>query len=115
LDAFLQSSTSAFSDRNALTHHLRAHADSQLGSKLTASTFSGEPQKDLLDKAGLPHVDQYATRHTTAALLDELGVSEDVRMQIMGHSSKVDQKAYPHVDKARARAALTKLETLLSD
>ncbi|MGV0595650.1 tyrosine-type recombinase/integrase [Mycolicibacterium porcinum] len=70
--------------------------------------------KQILDKAALPHVDQYATRHTTATMLDELGVSEDVRMQIMGHSSKVAHKAYQHVDQTRARAALEQLGELLS-
>jgi integrase len=62
--------------------------------------------KDLLDAAGLPHVDQYSTRHTTATLLDEMGVTQDVRMFIMGHSSKVAASMYLHADDSRARAAL---------
>lgn len=66
----------------------------------------------LLDAADLPRIDQYATRHTTATLLDELGVPQDVRMQIMGHSSKVAAKAYVHVDQTRTRAALEKLAIL---
>ncbi|MGK2880841.1 MAG: site-specific integrase [Mycobacterium sp.] len=69
----------------------------------------------LLEKAGLPRVDQYSTRHTTATLLDELGVTEDVRMQIMGQSSKIAHKAYMHVDQTRTRAALGKLAALLED
>lgn len=70
--------------------------------------------KDLLDAAGLPHVDQYATRHTAATLLDELGVPQDVRMQIMGHSSKVAARMYVHVDQTRARKALDSLAALLA-
>lgn len=68
----------------------------------------------LLDAAEVPRIDQYATRHTTATLLDELGVPQDVRMQIMGHSSKVAAKAYVHVDQTRARAALEKLAASFS-
>ena len=63
----------------------------------------------LLDAAGLPRIDQYATRHTTATLLDYLGIPQDVRMQIMGHSSKVAAKAYIHVDQTRTRTAVEKL------
>lgn len=66
----------------------------------------------LLDAAGLPRIDQYCTRHTTATLMDEIGVPQDVRMQIMGHSSKVAAKAYVHVDQTRTRAALEKLAVL---
>src|SRR5699024_1385596 len=65
--------------------------------------------KAALAAAGLPDVDQYSTRHTTATLLDELGVSDEVRMQIMGQSSKVAHRAYLHVDQSRARAALDQL------
>lgn len=64
---------------------------------------------ELLDMADVPRIDQYSTRHTTGTLLDELGVPEDVRMQIMGHSSKVAHRSYIHVDRTRTRAALAKL------
>lgn len=69
--------------------------------------------RDALNAAGLADIDQYATRHTTATLLDAAGVPQDVRMQIMGHSSKVAAQVYVHVDQARARAALAKLPALL--
>lgn len=69
---------------------------------------------ELLAAAKLPRVDQYATRHTTATLLDELKVPQDVRMQIMGHSSKVAARMYVHVDQTRTRAALSQLGELLS-
>lgn len=62
--------------------------------------------RDLLDAAEVPRVDQYATRHTTATLLDELGVPEDVRMSIMGHSSKVAARAYLHTNQTRERDAI---------
>ncbi|QZT61297.1 tyrosine-type recombinase/integrase [Mycolicibacterium austroafricanum] len=65
--------------------------------------------RDLLTTAGLPQVDQYATRHTAGTMLDSLGVSETVRMAIMGHSSKVAHQSYLHADQTAARAALEKL------
>jgi hypothetical protein len=42
------------------------------------------------------------------------GNTQRVLVKITDHSSKVAQKAYQHVDQTRARAALTKLEKLLS-
>lgn len=70
--------------------------------------------RNLLESADLPHVDQYATRHTTATILDELKVPMDVRMQIMGHSSKVAARMYIHVDQTRTRAALENLAQVLT-
>lgn len=67
----------------------------------------------LLKSADLPRVEQYAARHSTATLLDELGVGEEVRMAIMGQSSKVAHRMYLHVDQSRARAALEQLGGLL--
>jgi integrase len=67
----------------------------------------------LLETAQIPRVEQYAARHSTATLLDELGVGEEVRMAIMGQSSKVAHRMYLHVDQTRARAALNQLGALL--
>lgn len=73
-----------------------------------------EAWKALIKEAKLPAVEPYAARHTTATLLDELHISEDVRMQIMGQSSKVAHRMYVHVDQSRTRAALGKLGDLLA-
>jgi integrase len=63
----------------------------------------------ILTAAELPAVDPYATRHSTATLLMELGVDEPTRMQIMGQSSAAAHAAYLHVDQTQTRAALDRL------
>ncbi|AHY26949.1 tyrosine integrase [Mycobacterium phage Nairb] len=68
----------------------------------------------LVSAAELPQVEQYATRHTTATLLESLDVPADVRMQIMGQSSAVAHRAYVHVDQSRTRPALNRLAELLA-
>lgn len=55
--------------------------------------------------AGRPY-DLYEARHTTATLLMELGVPEDVRKAIMGHSSMASTRHYQHVSLDGARNAL---------
>ena len=65
--------------------------------------------------AELPEITLYTSRHTAATLLQELGVSEEVRMKIMGQSSAAAHQAYVHIDQAQTRAALGKLERLLLD
>jgi integrase len=69
----------------------------------------------VLEAAKLPAVDVYAIRHSTATLLQELGVSQEVRMQLMGQSSAAAHRAYVHVNQTQTRAALGALETLLLD
>lgn len=77
-------------------------------------TDENEQWHDLIKAAELPQIEQYSTRHTTATLLESLGVPADVRMQIMGQSSKVAHQAYVHVDQSRTRPALDKLAQLLA-
>ena len=67
----------------------------------------------VLAAAKLPRVDVYAIRHSTATLLQELGVAEETRMAIMGQSSVAAHRAYIHVDQTQTKAALGKLEQLL--
>jgi site-specific recombinase XerD len=69
----------------------------------------------VLAAANLPKVDVYAIRHSTATLLQELGVAEETRMAIMGQSSVAAHRAYIHVDQSQAKTALGKLEGLLLD
>lgn len=66
-----------------------------------------------LDRAGLDHIPLHCARHTTATLLHMAGVSEDIRMQIMGQSSAIAQRGYVHVDQTLTRAALLNLGGLL--
>ncbi|MGW5387138.1 tyrosine-type recombinase/integrase [Nocardia sp. NPDC003963] len=66
-----------------------------------------------LKRAKVPDLPLHAARHTTATLLQEMGVEESVRMQIMGHSSAAAQRLYAHVDLSLARKALGNLDGLL--
>lgn len=89
---------------------------------LVWTTESGTPIPNKYDsdswhaalaRAGVPDVPLHAARHTTATLLQEMGVEEQVRMQIMGHSSVAAHRGYTHVDLALARKALGNLDGLL--
>lgn len=66
-----------------------------------------------LKRAKVPDLPLHAARHTTATLLQEMGVEESVRMQIMGHSTVAAQRIYAHVDLSQARKALGNLDGLL--
>lgn len=57
----------------------------------------------------------YVSRHTAATLLMEAGVPQEVRMQIMGHSSMEAHVGYIHVGQGPKRAAIAALEGLLID
>lgn len=70
--------------------------------------------REVLAAAKLPKIDPYSCRHTAATLLQELGVTEEVRMQILGQNSHAAHQAYVHIDQTQTRAALGKLEQLLA-
>lgn len=78
------------------------------------------PRQDLanwkaaLKEAGLPDVPLHSARHTTATLLFELGVPEQVRMAILGHSSATVTQGYTHVADREAIAAMDSLGELLA-
>lgn len=69
--------------------------------------------RQALDAAGIERIPLHAARHTTATLLQALGVPDDTRMAIMGHSSLAAQRGYVHVDIAAAAAAIRRLEPVL--
>lgn len=66
-----------------------------------------------LRRAGLPDVVGHSARHTCATLLDELGVPENVRVQILGHASGATTAIYTHVADERTVAAMAQLNGLL--
>lgn len=66
------------------------------------------------DRAGVPRCDLHATRHTTATLLLEAGVSPEVIAQILGHSSILSTKGYMHVNQQLAQQALAQLGDTLA-
>ncbi|WP_039828084.1 site-specific integrase [Nocardia testacea] len=87
-------------------------------------TDRGRPYSSKADTAewtaalaavGAPDVVQHAARHTTATLLLEAKVPEDVRMAIMGHSSAAVQRMYAHADHGVKRAGLSALGGLLAE
>lgn len=73
-----------------------------------------EEWKRVLDSAGLPHVPLHSLRHTTATLLYALGVPEQTRMEILGHSSATTTAGYTHVDLTMQRDAMGQLDAALS-
>ncbi|WRS29659.1 tyrosine-type recombinase/integrase [Actinomycetaceae bacterium MB13-C1-2] len=62
--------------------------------------------KRLCEQAGVPDYDLYAARHTTASLLRDMGVPEEIITMIMGHSSMLSTKAYIHTTMAKASKEL---------
>lgn len=67
-----------------------------------------------LAAAKLPDSVLHAARHTTATLLQEAGVPEDVRIAIMGHNSAAAQREYAHAGNDFKREHLSKLNLLQS-
>lgn len=67
-----------------------------------------------LAAAGLPDVPLHSARHTTSTLLYELGVDEQTRVKILGHSSATVTRGYTHITDVIAHDAMSKLGTLLA-
>lgn len=71
----------------------------------------------LLRTAGITKQGQtipmHSMRHSTATLMEERGVAQEDRMDLMGQSSAAAQEAYLHRDPSRKRAAVDTLRGLL--
>lgn len=67
-----------------------------------------------LDAAGLPPVPLHSARHTTSTLLFKLGVTEQTRMKILGHSSAAVTRNYTHVADEETRDAMVRLGGLIA-
>ena len=59
--------------------------------------------------AGLPPVKLHSARHSTVSVLNAIGVPESVIIQIVGHSSVIQARAYDRRDAGPARAALAQV------
>lgn len=70
---------------------------------------------ELLALANVEDTDLHSARHTTSTLLLALGIPEDVRMAILGHSSAAARKVYSHVDLELARRAMAALEGAITE
>lgn len=83
------------------------------GHPITRDNYT-ESWRLIREAAGLPKLVPYTSRHSTATLLQELGVAEETRMAIMGQSSAAAHRNYIHVSQDQSRLALGKLERLLA-
>lgn len=66
-----------------------------------------------LRAAGLPDVPLHSARHTCSTLLFKLGIDEQTRMAILGHSSAAVTRVYTHVANEQTKDAMRQLGTLL--
>lgn len=82
----------------------------------------GRPIPDYVDApawhaalraAGLPSVPLHSARHTTSSLLHELGVSENIRMAILGHATAQTNRGYTHVSEREVLDAMARLGALM--
>ncbi|WP_141213998.1 tyrosine-type recombinase/integrase, partial [Mycobacterium marinum] len=62
--------------------------------------------QNALKAAGLPPAPLHVARHTTATLLLQAGVPEDIRMSILGHAGALVARQYAHVDTSLARKSM---------
>lgn len=62
-----------------------------------------------LERARLPHVRRHSARHTCNTVLDELGTPDNVKEQILGHTSQDANRIYTHVADVRMVAAMDAL------
>lgn len=76
--------------------------------------IDAEAWDQALKAAGLPDVTEHSARHTTATLLYSLGVPEQTRVQILGHSSATTTQGYTKVTDVAAVDAMRQLGELLS-
>lgn len=67
----------------------------------------------LLDECGLPRVKLHSARHMAATLLYAMGVPEQTRMAILGHSSATVTAGYTHLSDEQTRDAMQRFGTML--
>lgn len=63
----------------------------------------------VLDRAAVSQVRLHDARHTTASLLLDAGVREEIIMKLLGHSTNVVTRSYQNVDRRQLEAAATAL------
>lgn len=69
---------------------------------------------DILEKAEVAEVTLHEARHTTATLLQDLGIPEQIIQAILGHSSVLTTRGYAHVLEPQLRAAMNTLGNALA-
>lgn len=71
--------------------------------------------RELLERAGVEPLPLHATRHTANTLMMLQGVTEAVRMQVLGHSVAATNRLYAHADRTLTRAAVLAIEQAVED
>jgi integrase len=74
--------------------------ESKRGTPIHHNNFATRIFKAAAIAAGVEWASPHCLRHTNATLLDEAGVTETERMQVMGHSSKSMARHYTHTTTA---------------
>ena len=67
-----------------------------------------------VERAGVPHVPLHAARHTAASMMLEAGVSAELIIKLVGHSSVLSTRRYLHSNPGMARAAIDSVGGLLA-
>lgn len=106
--------------REVLTRFLAANPPSKDGlifhrpdGKPLDPSDDNEMWHHALAKAGLDPVPLHSARHTTATLLQSLGVPDLVRVRIMGHSSVSTTDIYTHISDPEIIEAMNRLGGLI--
>jgi len=73
----------------------------------------GARWKELLERAGLPHVRGHDARHGAATLMLRNGVDPRVVQEILGHNSVAMTQHYQHADRTLTRDAMARLAAAL--
>lgn len=84
------------------------------GGLIREGNWRSRKWQPLVAAIGKPDAHPYQLRHTCNSLLAYCGVDADTRAAICGHSAAVNRLVYTHTQTEAKRAALDKLEALLS-
>jgi integrase len=66
-----------------------------------------------VERAGLPHFKLHSARHTTATLLKDMGVDQQIIMHLLGHTTEKTTAIYAAITDSVGREAIDKLGDLL--
>lgn len=82
------------------------------GGLISENNWRSRIFRPLAIAVGKPDAHPYDLRHTCNSFLADLGVSDEVRAAICGHSEAVNRKVYTHFSQRAKREAMTKLGAL---
>ena len=86
------------------------------GDRPTGPRADWQEWKEMLSRAGVPHMPLHAARATCGSLLQEAKVPDKIIAEILGHSQvSVTQRHYLHGDDLQHRSAMDALGELMAD